>query len=528
MASPGTMDLAWRRAKKDQGDDLVCGDFVLEGLKGHRKDVLDEVEQKMADGAAYVVGPVGHLRVPKSPLTTRPGCVLTPLDRIAYHWLVDKLYSVLEPRFPPPAERVVLSYRYCGKPASDTPVRGSHRAFLETSRELARGGGWVVSADLTRYFERIDHGVLALTLTDLGADYEVTASLMSLLRGWLPPGLSCGLPQSQDPSGYLATALLLQFDEFAVARSAAYCRYTDDMTVVLPTRDDARKWLTAAETELWELGLALNCQKTRVESADDFLLRKSAHQDALERHLNPESAWMVSANAYGSGGQDDVEMDAILALVDDHDAFVALFREEVQQQPPSLESLRPCLREFMRLNPVGALEYVLPNLGACLHAGRTLEQYLLVAAEDEPDLAATILEALTSQLAFRRALTDWQAMWALHCCYRLEAADRQLADVAMAYVTTSRDWPEPVAAHAMLLAGWDGDEETQLKMLACAARDGRPWVGYGAIAGVQALNKRDRNSFLSRIGRTEPVARLLGDCVKQGAFEAALAARHGE
>ena len=524
MAEPGSLNLAWQRVKRDQGDDLVCGDFVFEGLKHQRASVLAEIDSQLQAGGRYAPGPVAHLRAPKSALTTRPGCALTPLDRIVYHWLVDKLYPVLEPHFPPRDERVVMSYRYCGNPGSDAPVGGSHKAFKEASREMAQKGQWVVSTDLTRYFERIDHGVLVRTLESLGAAPDATGPLLGLVSSWVP-GLACGLPQSQDPSGYLATALLVGFDKSAMTRSSAYCRYTDDMVAVVPSREEAVRWLATTEKQLWEMGLALNCHKTRVESAEQHLSAKSDHQIALERHLDSEKAWLVAANAYGSGGEDDAEMDAILAMVDDHDAFLSLFQEEVLAVHPSVESLRPCLREFARLNPAGALDNVLPSLDACLTVGRSLEQYLLAVLDDDPGLRAPIADALVAQLSRRDELSDWQAMWALHCCYRLPVVQDQLLDVVGRYVSESRRWAEPVAAHAMLLAGWDGSDETRLTMLGHAERDGRPWVAFGAIAGVQELNKRDRNSFLGRAGRADVLADILGGCVKQGAFEEALAAR---
>ena len=524
MAEPGTLELAWRRVKKDRVDDLVRGDFVFDGLQSRRKDVLASVQELLESDGGYECGPVAHLRVPKSPYTTRPGALLSPLDRIVYHWLVDQMYEVLEPHFPRADDGVVFSYRYCGDPTSDRPVGGSYTDYANAAYAAALEGSWVITTDLVRYFERVDHAVLSTCLTGLGVQREVVSSAAKLLQGWVP-SLSCGLPQSQDPSGYLGSAFLVSFDRSARNRASAYCRYTDDMTVVLPSRKAALEWLEQSERQLWRLGLALNCAKTRLETMEEYVTTKSADQSKLERRVPAPQAAQLAASMYGSGAQDAEEMDAMLAMVNDHDAFVDLFLDEVKTPNPSTKLLRMCLREFASLNPTGALDYVLPNLAACLNAGTSLEKCLSAARRDDPASADRIAAVLALELSNSGALSHAQAMWALHCCYRTPASSPQLAEVTAGIARSSRDWAEPVGAYAMLLAAWDGGEDTKREVIISAERDGRPWVRYGAMAGVQELNVAERNAFLKRASKGDPLADLLTTSVKQGAFGSALAAR---
>lgn len=526
MAKPRTLELAWQRVKKDQADDLVRGDFVFDGLKGHRKDVLTKVQELLQAEGGYKTGPVAHLRVPKSACTTRPGSVLSPLDRIVYHWLLDRVYDVLEPHFPAFDDEVVFSYRYCGNSKSDRPFRGTFRAYSEASYSAAFKGDWVITTDLVRYFERIDHGQLSAYLVAFGVDPAVVHPLAQLIQGWAPL-LSCGLPQSQDPSGYLASAFLASFDHSALRRATAFCRYTDDMTVVLPTREAAAEWLELSERQLWRLGLALNCSKTKVQTMEEFLTAKSAEQVKLERRFDAPQAAQLASSAYGSWAGDTDELDAVLAMVDEHDAFLELFAEEVKKPEPSVRIIRMCLSEFRRLNPGGALDSVLPNLAPCLEAGQCLEQYLVAACADDAAISDLALQSVANQL-LDASLSDWQAMWALHCSYRLPSSAPQLSEAVLRMVRSTRRWAEPVAAYAMLLAGWDGDDDVKRQVVDLAQKDRRPWVQYGAMAGVQELNRGERNAFLKTASKDDPLAGLLANCLKQEAFAPALARRRSE
>jgi RNA-directed DNA polymerase len=169
---------------------------------------------------------------------------------------------VLEPIFE--ADFLPCSYGF-------RPKRSATMA-LETLRKLgAKGGHWVLEADIRDYFGSIDHDKLMKLVERRVSDRR----MLKLLRQWLKAGVMedgvvtstlAGTPQGGVISPLLSNIYLHVLDELWTRHSAplgALVRYADDFVVMCRTKKDCEQAEQRIRIIFERLGLELHPDKTR-------------------------------------------------------------------------------------------------------------------------------------------------------------------------------------------------------------------------------------------------------------------------
>jgi hypothetical protein len=138
-------------------------------------------------------------------------------DRVVQH----AVCAVLEP---------VLERRFIHDSYACREGRGTHAALARAQR-AARSHAWFLKADVSRYFESIDHRVLKGLLLRLFKDGRYLALLDAIIDHQPPhtaPGV--GLPIGNLTSQHFANLYLDQLDHFVKEGLGlrAYVRYMDD------------------------------------------------------------------------------------------------------------------------------------------------------------------------------------------------------------------------------------------------------------------------------------------------------------
>ncbi len=250
---------AWKQVLANGG--AAGGDGVT--LRQFR-ETADERLQALADdlrNKTYRPKPVRRVFIPKTGGGQRPLGIPSVRDRIVQQALLQVLSPIFEAKF---------SSRSHGF----RPERGCATALSVVDQAVKHGYAWVVDADISAFFDTVDHEKLLAALNEEIAD----GSVLNLITRILKAGVSLpetsqvqptelGTPQGGPLSPLLANVYLHRFDERMVQGGYGLVRYADDFVVFAKSEGEAAAALQLAREVLeGELGLVLHPEKTRVVS----------------------------------------------------------------------------------------------------------------------------------------------------------------------------------------------------------------------------------------------------------------------
>jgi RNA-directed DNA polymerase len=262
------IDLAWlreayARTRKSGavGVDGQTAEQYAERLKEHLQALLDR-----AKSGTYQAPPVRRVFIPKGGGTgLRPLGIPTFEDKVLQRAVVMVLEAVYEQDF------LDCSYGF-------RPGRSAHQALNDLRNELMSvGGGWVLEADIEKFFDTLDHAHLRRLLRRRVRD----GVLLRLIGKWLNAGVltegELSYPEAGSPQGGVISPLLANiylhevldrwFEREVQPRlkgRAALFRYADDFVMVFSRQDDARRVESVLPKRFGRYGLALHPEKTRL------------------------------------------------------------------------------------------------------------------------------------------------------------------------------------------------------------------------------------------------------------------------
>lgn len=261
------MDLEWvreavRLTRKDGAvgiDGQTAADYA-ENLDANLADLLDR-----AKSGRYRAPPVRRVEIPKGNGKTRSLGIPTYEDKV----LQRAVKMLLEPLY----EQDFYDFSYGYRPRrSAQDALAALRAVIEDMR-----GGWVLEADVSKFFDTLDHKQLQQMLRQRVADGVV----LRLCGKWLNAGVmsegSVEHPEFGTPQGGVISPLLANIylhevldrwwveDVLPRMRGrAALIRYADDFVMVFSEEADARRVFEVLPKRFARYALTLHPEKTRL------------------------------------------------------------------------------------------------------------------------------------------------------------------------------------------------------------------------------------------------------------------------
>lgn len=255
---------AYRRTRKDGavGVDGQTAEEYAAKLEENLRSLLDRAKS----GDHYRAPPVRRVHIPKGDGSkTRPIGIPTFEDKVLQRAVAMVLEAVYEQDF------YDCSYGF-------RPGRSAHdalRALREPLMEM--NGGWVLEADIEKFFDSVDRAQLQEILRRRVRD----GVLLRLIGKWLNAGVmeegrvyrpEAGTPQGGVISPLLANIYLHEVLDEWFAREvkprlrgrAHLVRYADDFVIAFELEADARRMMDVLPKRFGKYGLRLHPEKTRL------------------------------------------------------------------------------------------------------------------------------------------------------------------------------------------------------------------------------------------------------------------------
>jgi hypothetical protein len=205
---------------------------------------------------------------------------LDPLWNAYYLSLVIEMGPAIESARISVSEQTIFSYRFV-KPTQDGGIfdaRVNWRAFMEKSQEIASQKSekddpvypYVLVCDISDFYSRIYHHRLENALKWLKTKSETVKRIIDTLKVFSGT-VSYGLPVGGPASRLLAELALNSVDKLMRGEGIRYCRFVDDYRIFCTSKEEAYQRLIFLSEKLFNEGLSLQKNKTRILTSKEFL-----------------------------------------------------------------------------------------------------------------------------------------------------------------------------------------------------------------------------------------------------------------
>ena len=250
------LNKAYKKVKSNKGKGGIDGmqvDELLPYLKENQSEIIREIRE-----GKYKPNPVRRVEIPKEEKgKVRKLGIPTVVDRLIQQAVTQELTPLFEPQF---SEN---SYGF-------RPGRSQHDALKACKRNVDEGYVYVVSMDLEKFFDTVNHSKLIEVLSRTIKDGRVISLIHKYLNaGVLQNGFfektEEGVPQGGPLSPLCGNVMLNELDKELERRGHRFVRYADDALIFCKSRKSAERTLANIIPFIeGELFLKVNRAKTTV------------------------------------------------------------------------------------------------------------------------------------------------------------------------------------------------------------------------------------------------------------------------
>ena len=261
IVSRSNMLKAWERVKANNGasgiDNMSIDDFMA-----YAHEHWDAIRASLLAGT-YQPLPVKRVEIPKPTGGTRPLGIPTVLDRLIQQAIAQVLFHIFDPHF----SEVSFGFR---------AGRSAHDAVCKVRDYIRKGYRVAVDADLSKFFDTVDHDILMCRIARRVRDKRVLCLIGSYLRaGVMINGRRMdtrkGVPQGGPLSPLLSNILLDDLDKELEKRGHRFARYADDFVILVKSHQAGSRVMASICRFLAnQLKLTINQEKSKVASTNEI------------------------------------------------------------------------------------------------------------------------------------------------------------------------------------------------------------------------------------------------------------------
>ena len=250
------LNKAYRKVRSNKGKGGIDG-MQVDGRLPYLKENQSEIIREIREGK-YKPNPVRRVEIPREEKgKVRKLGIPTVVDRLVQQAVTQELTPLFEPQF---SEN---SYGF-------RPGRSQHDALKACRKNVDEGYVYVVSMDLEKFFDTVNHSKLIEVLSRTIKDGRVVSLIHKYLNaGVLQDGgfekTEEGVPQGGPLSPLCGNVMLNELDKEQEGRGHRYVRYADDALIFCKSRKSAQRTLENIIPFIeGELFLKVNRAKTTV------------------------------------------------------------------------------------------------------------------------------------------------------------------------------------------------------------------------------------------------------------------------
>ena len=246
---------ALKRVEANDGAPGIDG-MTCRRLRGFVKRTWQTSKEAMYHGS-YRPLPVRGKEIPKPDGGMRQLGIPAVMDRFVQQAMVQPLVAIYDHTFSDSS----FGYR---------PGRSQAQAVERYRQHVEDGYTWVVSLDLSKFFDRVNHHRLMSRLEQRIKDRRV----LKLIRAFLKSGIQLndlvepteeGTPQGGPLSPLLSNIVLDELDNELERRGHRFVRYADDILVLVRSRKAGERVLASVSSYITgTLKLKVNAEKSEV------------------------------------------------------------------------------------------------------------------------------------------------------------------------------------------------------------------------------------------------------------------------
>lgn len=249
---------ACKRVIQNKGSHGIDGMDVTQLMPYFLKQE-EEIRERIISGK-YKPKPVRRVEIPKEDGTKRKLGIPTVIDRVIQQAMVQVLSPIYEPQF---SEN---SYGF-------RVNRSQHQAIKKAQEYIQEGYTTVISIDLEKYFDTVNHSKLIQVVSETIKDGRVVSLIHKYLNaGVMEKGVfeksEEGFSQGGNLSPLLSNVMLNELDKELERRKLRFVRFADDTAIFVKSRKAAVR-VSEGVTKFIEekLKLKVNRGKTSIGNA---------------------------------------------------------------------------------------------------------------------------------------------------------------------------------------------------------------------------------------------------------------------